>query len=332
MGDFFYLITHPIIYNSYMNIIEVKNLKKFYPLPKAEQKKRGLKHQVAVDDISFEVKEGEIFGLLGPNGAGKTTTLEIIETYGTADSGSVKVFGFDSKAEAKQVREIIGVQLQSSEYFPELTLTELISLFGSFYKSAHNSENLLEQVGLEEKTSNRVSELSGGQKQRFSIALALVNNPKVLFLDEPSTGLDPKTRRDLWGLIRKINEQGTTIVLTTHYMEEAELLCDRVAILDKGRILKIDQPERLISDIRNTTQVSFFTNSEISKDVLNGLPGVTKIYSTYPKTILEINSLDTVAGLFEGLKSSGVRPSGFTLKTASLEDVYLDLTGKEYLT
>jgi ABC-2 type transport system ATP-binding protein len=229
------------------------------------------------------------------------------------------------------VRELIGVQLQTAEYFPELTLLELVELFASFYKKSASPTSLLDQVGLKSKMHNKVSQLSGGQKQRFSIALALVNQPKLLFLDEPSTGLDPKTRRDLWGLIKEINEKGTTIVLTTHYMEEAELLCDRVAIMDKGKILKIDHPERLISDVRNTTQVSFFTTKEIEENSLSSLPGVSKVYSSYPKTILEITSLDVVASLFDELKKTGIKPSGFTLKTASLEDVYLDLTGKEYI-
>jgi ABC-2 type transport system ATP-binding protein len=203
----------------------------------------------AVDGVSFEVREGEIFGILGPNGAGKTTTLEMIEGMRRIDSGSATVDGVDVARDPRGVKARIGIQLQASAFFDELTLTELLDLFGDLYGRDVDAAALLASVELSEKAESQVRTLSGGQKQRFSIAAALVNEPRVLFLDEPSTGLDPQARRHLWGLIRGIRERGHTVVLTTHYMEEAEELCDRVAIMDGGRIIALDTPQRLVDDL-----------------------------------------------------------------------------------
>jgi ABC-2 type transport system ATP-binding protein len=200
----------------------------------------------AVDGVSFEVREGEIFGILGPNGAGKTTTLEMIEGMRPIDSGSATVDGVDVARDPRGVKARIGIQLQASAFFDELTLVELLDLFGELYGRNVDAAGLLASVELSEKAGSQVRTLSGGQKQRFSIAAALVNEPRVLFLDEPSTGLDPQARRHLWGLIRDIRERGHTVVLTTHYMEEAEELCDRVAIMDGGRIIALDTPQGLV--------------------------------------------------------------------------------------
>jgi len=200
----------------------------------------------AVDGVSFEIAEGEVFGILGPNGAGKTTTLEMIEGMRVIDSGSAIVDGLDVSADPRAVKARIGIQLQASSFFDELNLVELLELFGHLYDRQVDAMALLADVELTEKARSQVRTLSGGQKQRFSIAAALVNEPRVLFLDEPTTGLDPQARRHLWGLVRQIRDRGHTVVLTTHYMEEAEELCDRVAIMDTGRIIALDKPLALI--------------------------------------------------------------------------------------
>ena len=200
----------------------------------------------AVDGVSFEVAEREVFGILGPNGAGKTTTLEMIEGMRPIDAGEAVIDGIDVKADPREVKRRIGIQLQSSAFFDELTLVELLHLFGRLYERDVDPMALLDLVDLTEKAKSQVRTLSGGQKQRFSIASALVNDPRVLFLDEPTTGLDPQARRHLWGLVRTIRDSGHTVVLTTHYMEEAEELCDRVAIMDRGLIIALDTPQRLV--------------------------------------------------------------------------------------
>lgn len=206
----------------------------------------------AVKGISFEVYEGEIFGLLGPNGAGKSTTLEIIETLRIKSSGKVMVDGIDLDEKPGEIKKIIGVQLQAAGYYPNLNLAELIRLFGGLYNQKVDPIELLAIVNLKDKASNKFKELSGGQKQRFSIATTLINRPKVIFLDEPTTGLDPQARRNLWELIRDIRANGTTVIITTHYMDEAEILCDRVAIIDAGRIISLASPDKLIDDLVST--------------------------------------------------------------------------------
>ena len=225
--------------NTTMNktIISVKDLSKNYG------------NFQAVKSISFEVMEGEIFGLLGPNGAGKSTTLEIIETLRDKTSGHVVVDGFDLDKNPGEIKKIIGVQLQSSGFYPGLNLIELIHLFGGLYNRPVNPIELLKKVNLEDKAKSKSKELSGGQKQRFSIATTLINNPKIIFLDEPTTGLDPQARRNLWDLIREIRNSGATVIITTHYMDEAEQLCDRIAIMDKGKIIKLDSPDKMIDEL-----------------------------------------------------------------------------------
>ena len=222
------------------NIIEVKNLVKNYGSFEA------------VKGISFEVKEGEIFGLLGPNGAGKSTTLEIIETLRTKTSGEIVVDGLSIDTNANDIKKIIGVQLQTSGYYPGLNLTELIQLFAGLYNRTVNAMELLRTVNLEEKAKAKFKELSGGQKQRFSVATTLINEPKIVFLDEPTTGLDPQARRNLWELVRSIQKRGATVIITTHYMDEAEYLCDRVAIIDSGKIVALDTPGNLIDNLLET--------------------------------------------------------------------------------
>ena len=218
-------------------ILEVNNLVKRYG------------DLVAVNGVSFSVHKQEIFGILGPNGAGKTSTLEMIETLRPIDGGEIRLNGIDVRTNAHEVKQRIGVQLQSSAFFDKLTLKELLLLFGEMYGRVVDPMKLLAEVGLEDKVKAQAVQLSGGQKQRFSIAAALVNEPLVIFLDEPTTGLDPQARRHLWGVIKRIRSEGKTIVLTTHYMEEAEELCDRVAIMDQGRIIALDRPQDLIRQL-----------------------------------------------------------------------------------
>lgn len=218
-------------------IISVKNLTKKYG------------DFNAVKGISFEVEEGEIFGLLGPNGAGKSTTLEVIETLREKTSGEIIVDGINLDHNPNAIKKIIGVQLQTSGYYPGLKLIELIHLFSGLYNEEVDAMKLLDTVNLRDKAYNKYKELSGGQKQRFSIATTLINKPKIIFLDEPTTGLDPQARRNLWDLIREIRDKGTTVIITTHYMDEAEILCDRVAIIDAGRIISLASPDKLIDDL-----------------------------------------------------------------------------------
>ena len=218
-------------------IISVQNLVKEYGNFKA------------VKGISFDVYEGEIFGLLGPNGAGKSTTLEIMETLRSKTSGKVMIAGLDLDKQPGEIKKIIGVQLQTSGFYPGLNLIELIHLFGGLYNKPVNPMELLKKVNLEDKAKNKYKELSGGQKQRFSISTTLINTPRIIFLDEPTTGLDPHARRNLWDLIREIRDNGTTVIITTHYMDEAEQLCDRIAIIDEGKIIKLDSPDKMIDEL-----------------------------------------------------------------------------------
>jgi ABC-2 type transport system ATP-binding protein len=211
-----------------------------------------------------------------------------------------------------------------------MSLGELLELFASLYKKKANVDELLGFVDLVDKKNALVKDLSGGQKQRFTLASALVNDPEILFLDEPTTGLDPRARRDVWELVRKINARGITIVLTTHYMEEAEYLCNRVAIMDSGEILAINDPHQLINDLSHTTQVTFLSDRELDQNIFDGINGVEKVYSTTPKMIIEINNLEIIGDLVRRLKDRNISFSSFTVKTATLEDVYLDLTGKAF--
>lgn len=220
------------------NLLQVTDLRKTYA--------DGFE---AVKGVSFGVKKGEVFGILGPNGAGKTTTLEMIEGLRPITSGQVILDGIDVQADPYAVKARIGIQLQSSSFFPNLNLVELLHLFNDLYRASSDPLELLRQVGLQDKAKAQVKELSGGQKQRFSIATTLVNQPVAIFLDEPTTGLDPQARRNLWQLVEQIKRQGTTVIMTTHYMEEAQILCDRVAVMDEGRVIAEGTPNRLIQDL-----------------------------------------------------------------------------------
>ncbi|MBU6389151.1 ABC transporter ATP-binding protein [Patescibacteria group bacterium] len=282
----------------------------------------------AVHNISFAVKKGEIFGLLGENGAGKTTTLEIIEGLRKLTAGTVTVLGHDVKTDPTSIKSKIGVQLQSSAYFSYLTLKEMLELFASFYGKTVDAAALLHQVRLEEKAGAYVTQLSGGQRQRFSIMASLVNNPEIVFLDEPTTGLDPLARRNLWELIRTVRDQGKTVVLTTHYLEEAEILCDRVAIMEKGEMVALDKTGRLIAKAEFPYALTFEAQGDIPA-ALEKLSRYGQVHAGekaghhYRVLIKKEGDLGKVIDIMRPLKVEGL-----ALRPASLEDVFIQLTGK----
>lgn len=299
------------------HIIEVKNLTKKYGT------------FTAVDDISFTVGRGEVFGILGPNGAGKTTTLEVIEGLKPMTDGDVLVDTLSVKKDPGKVKSIIGVQLQASSFFDGLNLLELIDTFASLYGRKVDAMELLKDVQLQEKAKNRVKELSGGQKQRLSIAVGLVNDPKVLFLDEPTTGLDPQARHNMWDLIEKINKRGTTIVITTHYMEEAEVLCDRIAIMDHAKIIALDAPMNLLKLANVSSTISFHLSGKANEAALTSLPGADRvILEDHGVRITAKDATKTLPALFDLEKRGGFTIFDLHVDQATLEDVFLTLTGR----
>jgi ABC-2 type transport system ATP-binding protein len=298
-------------------VIEVRDVYKAYGAVKA------------VNGISFDVASGEIFGLLGPNGAGKTTTMEMLEGLQGPDSGSLRVLGLDVSGQRTAIKERIGVQLQTAALFPQLTVEELLTLFGSFYRRRLSVERLLKDLDLEEKRSARSKDLSGGQRQRLSVALALVNDPELVFLDEPTTGLDPAARRGLWDLILGLKHQGRAVLLTTHYLEEAEAICDRVAIMDHGRILDIGTSNELIGRRFKDRAIQFDTIPGLSGTRLAGLPGVVRSAIEDGTTVLYSADVpETIGGLLAASAEAGTEPANLLVRRATLEDVFLELTGR----
>lgn len=286
----------------------------------------------AVDGVDLSVRQNEIFGILGPNGAGKTTTLEMIEGLRDPDAGSIQLAGIDAIGSPMELKKSIGVQLQSTALFDYLNLSELIELFAALYgadTSAGRVGDLVAMVSLQEKRDARVDQLSGGQKQRLSIALAMVNDPKVLFLDEPTTGLDPQARRNLWDVIRTLRDDGTTIVLTSHYMEEAEELCDRVAVMDHGKIIACDTPLALVQALGESSTVRAKIEGELSSQRLVALRGATgQSVRDGQLTIQTADVPGTLADLFVLADEEGVRLDNLTTTSATLEDVFLFYTGR----
>ena len=298
-------------------IVEVKNLCKSY---------RKIK---AVDDISFKIYKGEIFGLVGPNGAGKTTAIECIEGLRKPDSGSLKVMDLNPTANGRTLRNSIGIQLQESQLPARLKVWEAISLFSSFYKKNIESTPLLKELGLEEKKGSYFDKLSGGQKQRLFIALALLNDPDLIFLDELTTGLDPQARRATWNLITDIRKRGKTIFLTTHFMEEAERLCDRVAIMDHGKIMALDAPQNLIRNISMETRLMFSVTDSLELNVLNNIKSISKYEKSGDNIIVHGHDKKMVKDTVNFLVNNNIDFHDLKTEQATLEDVFLTLTGKE---
>jgi ABC-2 type transport system ATP-binding protein len=300
-----------------MPAITVSNLRKIY---------QGVP---AVDGISFEVQEGEVFGLLGPNGAGKTTTVECIEGLRKPDGGAISVLGHSHIANGNGIKEQIGIQLQTTGLYPLHTVAELLKLFGSFYRRAVPPDELIRLVSLEDKRNTRSKDLSGGQRQRLSLALALVNDPELVFLDEPTTGLDPQSRRQIWGIVKDLQQRGKTVMLTTHYMEEAQTLCDRVAVMDSGAIIALDSPQDLIEQHFETTAIEFEEQNSASMDLLKGLAGVKD--AKRDGGLVTLYSLDTprtMEGLLAAARADHLHFDDLRVRSATLEDVFLKLTGR----
>ena len=300
----------------------------------------------AVDGVTFAVERGEVFGILGPNGAGKTTTLEIIESLQKPTEGRVSVLGLDVQSKASEVKARIGVQLQASAYYDYLNLTEILALLGSFYPNKAAPAILLEQVGLSDKAVNRVAELSGGQKQRFAVAASLVNNPELVVLDEPTTGLDPQARRNLWSLIKEVNQRGVTVVLTTHSMDEAELLCSRLAIMDHGKLLAVDTPRNLVNKLEASYAVKLTTDQPMTMAQLEDLNGRVEVLqsgeqddpgaedgesSSAENTYLLrlANSPSALKSMLDEIAKIGLGLENLQITPVTLEDVFLELTGTE---
>ena len=283
----------------------------------------------AVDGISFAVQRGEIFGLLGPNGAGKTTTVEILEGLRRPDAGSVQVLGIDAAHQPVGVKERIGVQLQTAALYPYLTVTELLELFRSFYGRSRPTAWLLDAVDLGERRNAQTRHLSGGQRQRLSVALALVNDPELVFLDEPTTGMDPQARRSLWDLVLRLRDDGCSVLLTTHYMEEAAQLCDRVAIMDHGHVLELGTVSELVSRRFHERAVHFDTVPELDLGRLGALPAVERAMIEDGETVLYTGDVAaTIGALIELTETLGREPGNLGIRRATLEDVFLDLTGR----
>ena len=296
---------------------------------KVDHLRKSYKDIKAVSDISFRVYEGEIFGMLGPNGAGKTTTMEIVEGIRKADSGRVTVLGIDVKKDPRKVKTNIGVQLQTTSLYPRLSVREVMALFASFYPRSASIDKLIKLVDLEDSKKKRCKNLSGGQQQRLSIALALVNNPKVLFLDEPTSGLDPQSRHNIWSMIEYVRSKGKSVFITTHYMEEAQRLCDRVAIIDYGKIIATDKPDKLVLQHFQEEAIEFELSQKLENDVLSAVAGVTNVVQENGKVTVYSSAVPvTVSALLDLAKQRGFELTNLYVRRATLEDVFLKLTGR----
>ncbi|XSG74587.1 ATP-binding cassette domain-containing protein [Herpetosiphon llansteffanensis] len=300
-----------------MTAIQVENLVKIYgPLR-------------AVDGISFEVAKGEVFGMLGPNGAGKSTTTEMIEGLRKPDGGNIHVLGHDVVKNVEPIKQRIGIQLQTTSLFQKLTTRELVKLFASFYKNTLPVDEVIGLVNLEEKVNTASKDLSGGQRQRLAVAIALINDPDIIFLDEPTTGLDPQARRSMWDVVSNLQKRGKTVFLTTHYMEEAERLCDRVAVVDHGKIIALGKPQALIHDNFDETALEFSNDEQLPENLLASLPGVERVQNENGITTIYSKSVArTTNALMALVEQQQTELRGFTIRAATLEDVFLKLTGR----
>jgi ABC-2 type transport system ATP-binding protein len=298
-------------------VIRVDDLKKAYGATRA------------VDGVSFEVRAGTVFGLLGPNGAGKTTTVEVLEGLRTPDSGEVHVLGVDVVAHPDELKPRIGVSLQTAALYPKLNVVEVLDLFRGFYRHGRSTNELVELMDLGEKRATRTQDLSGGQRQRLSVALALVNDPELVFLDEPTTGMDPAARRALWDVVLSLKSDGRTVLLTTHYMEEAEVLCDRLAIMDHGHILEEGTVNELISRRFKERAVRFDRIDGLSDERLVAMVGVMSVKHENGEVLLYTRDVPgTIGDVLDASEALGVEPANLGVRRATLEDVFLDLTGR----
>ena len=297
--------------------LRVRNLRKAY------------KDVVAVDGLDLDVQTGECFGLLGPNGAGKTTTIEICEGLTAPDSGDVEVLGMRWKEDARRLRQRLGIQLQETQLSEKLTVLETLRLFRSFFEKGPTPLEAIALVQLEEKQNSRVIGLSGGQKQRLALACSLVGDPDLLFLDEPTTGLDPQARRQLWELVEKFKAAGRTILLTTHYMDEAERLCDRVAIMDHGKVIALGTPRELVASIGAEHMVEFSASSDLDTAPLLGIEGIRDVRSSNGSVQMQVTELHrAVPALLAELTRQGIPLTELRTHSATLEDVFVALTGR----
>jgi len=287
-------------------------------------------HKTVVNNVSFNVRRGEIFGVLGPNGAGKTTTLEMIEGIRTPDSGTAMFAGLDIRTAKRAVQRIIGVQLQATTLFQELRALEALQFFGSLYPKSHNPEKLLREVALEEKAKAYPQDLSGGQRQRLALALALINDPQVIFLDEPTAGLDPQSRRMLWDIVLKLRENGKTIIITTHYMDEAQTLCDRIAIMDAGQIIALDTAAGLIARLGAQATIDCHLGGSVTTGAIRELPHVTGVRQSNERFVIYSSEMQsTLVGLLTYVTQLGIALTDLQVGTPTLEDVFLDMTGRQ---
>lgn len=298
-------------------VLIVEGLKRYYGKVKA------------VDGISFEIERGEVYGFLGPNGAGKTTTLEIIEGLRKAQAGKISIFGLDSIKEQQKIKEKFGIALQATSLDEKVKVGEALKLFASFYQKQSDYDRLIDLVSLRDKEKALYETLSGGQKQRLAVALALVNDPELVFLDEPTTGLDPQARHNLWDIILKMKEMKKTVILTTHYMEEAEKLCDRVAIIDHGKIIAEGAPQELISRLKLSSSIDFKTADKIKPELLERLKGVKNVFVENSDYLIHSDNLqDTLMALLTLINKHCWIIEELNITRATLEDVFLELTGR----
>ena len=299
-----------------MNVIEVTNLVKRYG------------DRTAVDGVSFSVEEGEIFAILGPNGAGKTTTVESIGGLRTPDSGTISVLGLDPRHDRDELRRVVGVQLQESELPDQIKVWEAIDLYASFYADPRDGERLLTDLGLADSRKAKFGKLSGGQKQRLSVALALIGNPKIAILDELTTGLDPQARRDTWQLIEDVRDSGVTVILVTHFMEEAERLADRIAVIDEGRLVALDTPAGIVSRVDAEQRLRFRPSAPIDDGLLTGLPEVRTV-SRHGQTVEVAGTGNLVQAVTALLARNQIVANDLRIEQADLEDAFVALTGRK---
>jgi ABC-2 type transport system ATP-binding protein len=301
-------------------VIEIRNLRKTYA------------KTVAVEDLSLDVNEGEIFGMVGPNGAGKTTTIECLEGLRLPDSGEIRVLGLDPTRQERALRYAVGIQLQKSQLPDQLTVGEVLDLFSSFYPDPAPWPDLLARLGLAEKRNAWFAKLSGGQQQRVFIALALINRPRLVFLDELTTGLDPQARRSIWDLVREVRDGGCTVFLTTHFMDEAETLCDRVAVIDHGKIAALDTPAALVRGLGAESRVLFDTLNGSDVQALTGVDGVTRVERDGRRVIVygrpSASGQPLIGGVVSWLSAQKVAYRDIRMEQPNLEDVFLQLTGR----